>query len=94
MYQFLSYSSEAQFDSFKARFYSISAGFSELTDRAILNIQPVKLKLVTAQRTAAFSDLLPAKLPMDIKPEEVAIINQVSLNDQIQKGTTLKIPVQ
>lgn len=93
-YQFLSYASEVQFDNFKERFYAIPAGFSELTNRAILNIQPVRLKLITTQRTAAFSDFLPSKLPMDIQPEEVAIVNQVELSEQIPKGTILKIPVQ
>lgn len=94
VYRFLSYTSESQFNSYSARFSSVPAGFTDLTDKSILNIKPIRIELVTAQRTASFSDLLPSELPMEIKPEEVAIINQVKLTDQITKGTLLKIPVQ
>ena len=68
--------------------------FEELTDSEILNVVPFRLNLIRAERTASFSDLLPANLPMNIEPLDVAIINQVELNDTIQRGTVLKIPIQ
>lgn len=94
VYQFLSYSSSSQFADYRSRFESVSAGFNEVTNSSILNVQPVRLNLVEASRTASFSQLLPNSLPMNIEPLDVAIINQVQLDDVIQKGTVLKIPVQ
>ncbi len=94
VYQFLSYTTTAQFADYKARFAKVSEGFDKVTDQEILNVEPVRLNLISAERTATFSELLPANLPMNIEPLDVAIINQVQLTDIIQRGTVLKIPVQ
>ncbi len=94
VYQFLSYSESSQFDVYADQFQSVVQGFKQLTDRRILNINPVRLKLVKASKSTLFSELLPNQLPMDITPKEVAIINQVNLDTNISKGTRLKIPVQ
>lgn len=94
IYRFLSYTTSAQFDTYRSAFTSVENGFDQLYDQQILGIQPVKLTLVTASRTAPFSSFLPDPLPMDVQPLDVAIINQVELDQTIQAGTTLKIPVQ
>ncbi|MEX0724485.1 MAG: M48 family metalloprotease [Gracilimonas sp.] len=94
IYRFLSYTTSAQYDNYEARFSSIPDGFKELTDSTILNINPVRLQLITTSRSTAFSEFLPDDLPMEIQPIDVAIINQVELDQNISSGTVLKIPVQ
>lgn len=94
IYQFLSYTTSAQFNDYESSFSSVPSGFDNLTNSGILNVKPVRIKLVSASRTAPFSDLLPNNLPMNIQPLDVAIINQVNLDQTIQQGTKLKIPVQ
>ncbi len=94
IYQFLSYTTTSQFGDYRNKFSSISNGFEKLTDSEILNVEPIRLNLVRAERTASFSDLLPANLPMNIEPLDIAIINQVDLSDIIQRGAILKIPIQ
>lgn len=94
IYQFLSYTTAAQIDTYRDRFAMVVNGFSKLYDNEILGIQPVRLKLITTSRTAAFSSFLPKELPMDIQPLDIAIVNQVDLDQIIQAGTILKIPVQ
>lgn len=94
IYSFLSYSSEAQFSEFESRFAEIREGFTELNDADILGINPVRISLEPASRSAAFSELLPDQLPMDISAMDLAIINQVDLDEMIEEGTVLKIPVQ
>jgi hypothetical protein len=47
-----------------------------------------------AERSAPFTDFLPAELPMNIDPEEVAIINQLELEDRVEEGRYIKIPTQ
>ncbi len=94
IYRFLSYTTAAQFASYEERFSSILAGFSELTDQDILEIQPVRLLITRTSRTGNFSSFLPESLPMNIEPLDVAIINQVELDQEIEEGMILKIPVQ
>jgi hypothetical protein len=94
IYSFLSYTSSAQFPDYESRFAEIREGFSELNDASILGIDPVRINLKPAIRSASFTDLLPADLPMDITATDLAIINQVQLDEMIEEGRVLKIPVQ
>jgi predicted Zn-dependent protease len=94
IYQFLSYTTTVQFDDYSSAFSSVVNGFQQVEEQSILNIQPVRLQLIEASGTAPFSELLPESLPMDIQPLDIAILNQVGLDDTIQQGTLLKIPVQ
>lgn len=94
VYRFINYTTTDRFDSFAEQLQSVPANFDRLTDEDILSINPVRIQLVQADRTASFRSFLPQQLPMNISDEDVAIINQVQLDDTIERGTTLKIPVQ
>ena len=94
VFEFLSYTSSTSFASLETVFDGVGLSFSELTDPDILNIQPVRLQVERAQRSGSFRNFLPSELPMEITPEEVAILNQVNLDDRIETGTFLKIPTQ
>jgi len=94
IYSFISYASSTQFSDYESRFAEIREGFSELNDASILGIDPVRINLKPASRSASFADLLPAELPMDISALDLAIINQVDLDEMIEEGRVLKIPVQ
>jgi hypothetical protein len=39
-------------------------------------------------------DLIPRTLPAPFTPEEIAILNEVNLNQEISSGKILKIPSQ
>ncbi|MEX0649242.1 MAG: M48 family metalloprotease [Balneolaceae bacterium] len=94
IYQFVNYSSVNDFESFIDDFSQTSSNFDELTDRRLLDIEPVRLEVVTADQNQIFQNLLPSPLPMDIDPEDIAILNQVALDEEIEAGTLIKIPVQ
>lgn len=94
LYRFVSYSVADKFAAYEPQFKSTSNSFSALTDESILNIQPMRLQVRKTDRTAPFADFLPAELPMDTKKEDVAIINQVKLDETIQAGQWIKIPRQ
>ena len=94
IYQFLSYTTSAQYGNYEGRFKSIPDGFERLTNSSILNVKPVRLQLMTTSRSAPFSSFLPNELPMEIQPIDVAIINQVELDQNIPSGTVLKMPIQ
>ncbi len=94
VYRFLDYTTPDKFDSVIGNFTNTAYGFASLTDNSILDIKPVQIQVIEVSSDTKFSDLLPKQLPMDIKPEDVAILNQVKLGDTISKGTLIKIPVQ
>lgn len=93
-YRFINYSTSARYEQYESNFTQIVEGFRRLTDSAKLNIQPVRIQVVTADRTGSFESFLPSEMPMGMEPEEIAIINQLNLNDTVTRGQRLKLPVQ
>lgn len=92
VYSFLGYASQADFDQYEGTFERSAQGFSRLTDRRILNIQPTRLTIQRASRTASFQSFVPNNLPQSMNANELAIINQVEMSDTIQQGQLLKLP--
>ncbi|MDZ7682488.1 MAG: M48 family metalloprotease [Fodinibius sp.] len=94
VYRFTSYSVANKFGGYESSFKETATSFASLTDQQILSIQPMRLQTMQADRSAPFSSFLPDQLPMDTKAEDVAIINQVELDETIEKGIWIKIPRQ
>ena len=93
VYQFVGYAPQQTFGTFRSALLQSMQGFAELQDPRILNRQPVRLTLQPVTRAASFRDLIPRNLPAPFTPEEVAILNEVELNQEIGPGRILKIPV-
>lgn len=94
IYRFLTYTTSDQFNQYSDIFTQTAQGFDELNDSSILNIQPARLNVYRADRTAPFNSFLPENLPFELTPEDVAIANQVGLDETIEEGTWIKIPRQ
>lgn len=94
IYRFISYSTAEKYDGYASQFKNSVNSFSNLTDQRILNMQPARLQVYRTDRTAAFSSFVPQNLPMDITAEDLAIANQVQLNETIEAGSWIKIPSQ
>ncbi|MGH9196447.1 MAG: M48 family metalloprotease, partial [Acidimicrobiia bacterium] len=92
VYQFLAYTSPEAFGSFKNEFLRPMRGFGEIDDRDIPKRQPVRLATQPVTRSAPFRALIPRNLPPDMTPEDLAILNQVELNEEIERGRILKLP--
>ena len=92
VYSFLGYSPAQSFNQLKPTFESVAGGFSPLRNASVMNVQPARLKLVRADRPSAFATYVPTSLPNDVTAEEVAIMNQVALNEPVREGQWLKIP--
>lgn len=92
IYQFVSYSLADKFSNYSTHFRQTSNSFSELNDRQILDIKPARLEVRKTDRSAPFSSFLPSNFPMDITAEDVAILNQVQLDETIEAGSWIKIP--
>lgn len=94
IFRFLNYTELSKFEQFQPHFAATTSGFQRLTDRRILDINPVRLQIVEVEQAQIFRDLLPEFLPMNITIDELAILNQVYPDDMIEAGRYLKIPVQ
>lgn len=94
IYRFVTYTTADQFDNYSSSFTRTANGFDELNDSGILNIQPARLNVYRADRTASFQSFLPGSLPLDITDEDVAIANQMGLDETVEQGTWIKIPRQ
>lgn len=94
VYRFINYTALNRFEDFEEQLKVVPVNFDRVTDEAVLNIRPVTLNVFQAENPGTFSSFLPDELPMEIDEEEIAIINQVYLDDHIEAGRYLKIPVQ
>lgn len=92
VYHFIGYSAPQTFNQFQNLFLRTMQGFGEVQDPRILNREPVRLVLEPVSRAARFQDLIPKNLPAPFTPEDMAILNQVQLNDEIRPGKTIKLP--
>ena len=92
VYNFLGYSARETFSRYEDVFLRTMRGFAPLTDPQKLNVQPVRTKIVRAPQSAPFNSFVPPQLPRDLTPEDIAIMNQVELNQQVPAGFLMKLP--
>jgi predicted Zn-dependent protease len=92
VFSLLGYAPQNAFEQMRPTFESVAAGFSPLRDATVMSVQPSRVKLVRADRNSPFASFVPTALPEGLTADELAIMNQVGLNDQIQSGRILKIP--
>lgn len=94
IYRFVSYCVADKFANYLSSFENTSNSFASLTDQRILDIQPVRLQTTKADNPASFSTFLPNTLPLELKAEDIAIANQIELNETVEAGSWIKIPRQ
>ena len=93
VYRFQGLTTADRYDTYRNVFERTMEGFTRLTDPSILNIQPKRLTIRPASRTAAFRTFVDeGALPDEMSAEDLAIINQVGLDQQIEQGRPLKLP--
>ncbi len=92
IYNFVGYTSPQTFGTFRNAFLDTMEGFGEIQDRRMLDREPVRVTLEHVSRSARFRDLIPSTLPADMKPDDVAILNQAELNEEIGPGRIVKLP--
>jgi predicted Zn-dependent protease len=92
VYSFLGYSSAANFPTYLPVFQQTGESFQPVRDSQILEVEPVRLAIVAADRNAPFHEFLPEQLPVGFDPLDLAILNQVELDESIPQGKRLKLP--
>ncbi|MFQ5568182.1 MAG: M48 family metalloprotease, partial [Rhodothermales bacterium] len=92
VYLFLGFANKQAFSSYRDAFERSMRGFDRVTDRRVLNIEPTRLRIVRADRSGPFQSFLPSNLPSQFTPEGLAVLNQVALDEHIERGQRLKLP--
>ena len=94
IYNFLSYTLANLYDQYSSLFSAVVQGFDDVNDPNILNAQPARLDIRKVDRSASFTQLIPQNLPVDLDAMDLAIINQVNMDQTLEAGSFIKIPVQ
>ena len=83
-------SQQAYFNNFVDSFRRTATGFENLTDPSRLNVEPIRIKVQTVQRTGTLSQVLSTMGAASSDMEELAIVNGMELSDNVKAGTLLK----
>jgi predicted Zn-dependent protease len=92
VYSFLGYSSAANFKAYLPEFQQTAEAFQTVTTPQVLKVAPSRLAIVTAQKNGPFRSFLPSQMPPGLTPLDLAILNQVELDEPIPRGKLLKLP--
>ncbi len=91
IYKLHGLSLKSNYNKYSAYFLDTMENFKKLTDQSKINVKPEKIKIVTAKKNSTLRQLFADnKMPSD-RHEEFAILNSMKLNDQIKKGTLIKV---
>lgn len=91
VFSFFGYAPVASIEVYKQAFDRISQSFSPIQEAAIRDLQPARLKVVSAEREDTFKSYLSSDLPYGFDEVDLAIINQMSLEQSVAKGQRLKL---
>ncbi|NND70377.1 MAG: M48 family metalloprotease [Rhodothermales bacterium] len=91
IYSFIGYAAKTDFNNHVGDFSNTMQGFSELRDQEKINVEPTRLKVIRADRSAPLSAFIPAPLPGDYSDEDIAILNQTTLATPVQNGAPVKL---
>ena len=93
VYQFQGLTTAEKYGTYQSAFQRTMTGFDELRDPDRLNVQPTRLAIRAAQRTAPFRTFVnEGALPDDISATDLAIMNQLELDTTVEAGRPLKLP--
>jgi predicted Zn-dependent protease len=93
VYQFQGLTEASNYDGYRPAFERTMTGFDALRDAEKLNVQPTRLDIRPAPRTAPFRSFVDEEaLPDGMTPEDLAIVNQVELDETVDEGRPLKLP--
>lgn len=90
MYQVLGISTANEFSGYHATLNQSITSFAALTDASKLNKKPTRISIKTVGSTATLEQHFRTYNQPAAKFEELAILNGMKLNDQVQKGTMIK----
>jgi predicted Zn-dependent protease len=92
VYSFMGVTSTQLLSQYNRDFERIMTRFDRLNDPSKLRAEPTRLAIVTVPRSAPFTSFLPTGVRTSLTAEELAIMNQVKLDETVPAGAKLKMP--
>ncbi len=90
-YVFHSVAAEADFQNYATIMESSMKTFAKLTDSYRLNVKPKKVNVETVQRTGTLASIFASYGVSQEMMNELALLNNMDLNDQVKAGKLIKI---
>ncbi|TGE28005.1 M48 family metalloprotease [Hymenobacter metallicola] len=91
IYALLGASAPADFPSYQPTFSTTMEGFARLTDPDKLNRKPEHVRVKTLKLRSSLSQALKSNGVPDARLEEMAILNGMQLNEQVNAGSLIKV---
>ena len=88
-FRYLGYTSENTFSNYAPVFQKSMGSFRKLTDPKALNVQPARVKVETVPKAMTLTEYY-KQFPSSIPIEQVAIINGMQTDTQLQAGQKIK----
>ena len=91
IYSMIGASGQGDFNSYAQVFQSAMRTFSPLTDPSKINKQPERVRIKTVRQAGTLAQAFTSLGVNQQRMEELAILNGMTLNDQVQRGMQLKV---
>ena len=89
VYELLGFTPAGRWPTYSGVFGAAFESFARVTDRAVLAVQPARVRIVTIDRPMTFADFS-TRYPSSAAPELVAVINAVDAGSTLPAGTVMK----
>ena len=91
IYVFHGVSTEADFNTYATTMNTAMATFSNLTDASKINVKPKRINVVKVARAGTLADAFAYFRVPQAQQAELALLNDMELNDKVAVGKLLKI---
>jgi predicted Zn-dependent protease len=91
LYAMLGASARTNFNQYFQLFQNSMRGFADLTDSEKLNREPERVRIKTVQQTGPLSKALAAYRVPEKRMQELAVLNGMQLDEQVQQGMLIKV---
>ena len=82
------------FNNYTREFNNTMQNFRELTDASKLNKKPDRISIKTVNQDGTLQQALRSYNMQEKRFAELALLNGMKLNDQVKRGTMIKVLVQ
>lgn len=91
VYVFHGVSADTDFNAYASTFESTMRNFNRLTEAAKLNVQPARIRVKKVQQSGTLADAFRYFGVPQSQMNELALLNNLELNDRVQSGKLIKI---
>lgn len=88
-YRILGYTPRGRLNAYDGAFRDVVGSFDRLTDRAALNVQPMRLDIIEVSRAGSIADLVRSR-GAPVPAEDLALLNNVDAEETLAAGTLVK----